>query len=71
MMTMRTRTEEYGTYPGIQDINNMEEQGWAVRQIVPVVESASSQENITFYTKIWVVFEREDSSGWVMGGNPV
>ncbi len=74
-MTMRTRTEEFGTYEAIQHIQAMEDLGWAVRQIVPLMESSTVHHvdgpMSGFTTKIVVVFEREDESGWVQQNDPM
>ncbi len=69
-MAMQTRTEEVGTYGGMQEIATMEDNGWAVRQVIPIVEEymhpqTNVPDSVGFTTKVWVVYERERESGWV------
>ncbi len=72
-MTMMTKTETVGTYSGLERILVMEQDGWQVRHIVPVMESdvlstAEGPRVPTFTTKLWITFERERESGWVVAG---
>ena len=71
-MSMQTRTEEFGTYEAINAMRAMEDLGWAVRQIAPIMESSTFNHAdgpiSAFTTTIWVVFERERESGWVTEG---
>lgn len=57
---MRTRTEWYRNVDeGVRTIVNMEESGWSVRQIIPVLDPVEMVRHTRYDSELIVVYERE------------